>query len=55
MRVAPVVTTEPLADGHVFHEIIALPVVILTPHVAWAGAEATHSLTDQVPCRLTPI
>jgi glycerate dehydrogenase len=32
----------------VFNEIISLPNVILTPHVAWASAEATQGLTDQL-------
>jgi glycerate dehydrogenase len=43
-----VVTAEPLPKAHVFNEIISLPNVILTPHVAWASAEATQGLTDQL-------
>jgi glycerate dehydrogenase len=43
-----VVTSEPLPKTHVFNEIISLPNVILTPHVAWASAEATQGLTDQL-------
>ena len=43
-----VVTAEPLPEAHVFHEIISLPNVILTPHVAWASAEAIQGLTDQL-------
>jgi glycerate dehydrogenase len=43
-----VVTVEPLPREHVFNEIIGMPNVILTPHVAWASAEATQGLTDQL-------
>lgn len=43
-----VVTVEPLPKEHVFNEIISMPNVILTPHVAWASAEATQGLTDHL-------
>ena len=43
-----VVTTEPLPEGHVFHELLELPNFILTPHVAWASREAMQVLCDQL-------
>ncbi|TGS65587.1 D-2-hydroxyacid dehydrogenase [Mesorhizobium sp. M3A.F.Ca.ET.201.01.1.1] len=43
-----VVTVEPLPHDHVFNEIISMPNVILTPHVAWASAEATQGLADDL-------
>ncbi len=43
-----VVTVEPLSADHPFQDILHLPNVIVTPHVAWASAEATQSLTDQL-------
>lgn len=43
-----VVTVEPLPSDHVFQEVLQSPNFILTPHVAWASAEATQGLTDQL-------
>lgn len=43
-----VVTSEPIPDGHPFLEIMDLPNFILTPHVAWASAEAIQALADQL-------
>ncbi|SEG89097.1 D-2-hydroxyacid dehydrogenase [Marinobacterium lutimaris] len=41
-------TSEPMNDEHPFHAILARPNVIVTPHVAWASAEAMQTLWDQV-------
>jgi len=43
-----VVSSEPLIDGHPFHELMKLPNFILTPHVAWASTEAMQEVADQV-------
>ena len=41
-------TSEPPADDHPFWAIIERPNVIVTPHVAWASAEAMQTLWDQL-------
>lgn len=41
-------TSEPPADEHPFWAIIERPNVIVTPHVAWASAEAMQTLWDQL-------
>ena len=41
-------TAEPPADDHPFWRIIERPNVIITPHVAWASAEAMQMVWDQV-------
>ncbi|KEA62272.1 D-3-phosphoglycerate dehydrogenase [Marinobacterium lacunae] len=41
-------TSEPMATEHPFHAILGRPNVIVTPHVAWASAEAMQTLWDQV-------
>ncbi len=43
-----VVTTEPPPVMHPFMKLLDRPNFILTPHVAWASAEATQSLADQL-------
>ena len=43
-----VVTTEPMPADHPFSSILDRPDFILTPHVAWASAEATQGLADQL-------
>ena len=41
-------TSEPPADDHPFWAIVERPNVIVTPHVAWASAEAMQTLWDQL-------
>lgn len=43
-----VVSVEPPAPGHPFMALLDRPDFILTPHVAWASAEAMQSLADQL-------
>lgn len=43
-----VVTREPLPPDHPFREIIDHHAFVLTPHVAWASAEAVQQLADQL-------
>jgi glycerate dehydrogenase len=43
-----VVSQEPLIDDHPFHDLMALPNFILTPHVAWASTEAMQEVANQV-------
>lgn len=43
-----VVTTEPPPSTHPFMQLLDRPNFILTPHVAWASAEAIQSLADQL-------
>lgn len=43
-----VTSTEPMPDDHPFTSILDRPDFILTPHVAWASAQATQALADQV-------
>lgn len=48
-----VVTREPLPIGHPFEKILNHPAFILTPHVAWASAEAIQALADQLVENIT--
>jgi glycerate dehydrogenase len=41
-------SAEPPAEGHPFWPILERPNVIVTPHVAWASAEAMQTLWDQL-------
>jgi glycerate dehydrogenase len=41
-------TAEPPAADHPFWQIASRPNVIITPHVAWASAEAMQTVWDQV-------
>jgi glycerate dehydrogenase len=41
-------TAEPPAADHPFWQIAGRPNVIITPHVAWASAEAMQTVWDQV-------
>jgi glycerate dehydrogenase len=41
-------TSEPPAEDHPFWPILDRPNVIVTPHVAWASAQAMQALWDQV-------
>lgn len=41
-------TAEPPPDDHPFWQIAERPNVIITPHVAWASAEAMQEVWDQV-------
>jgi glycerate dehydrogenase len=43
-----VVTSEPPPPDHPFMQLLGRPDFILTPHVAWASAEAMQSLADQL-------
>jgi glycerate dehydrogenase len=43
-----VVTQEPPAPDHPFMRLLDRPDFILTPHVAWASAEAIQGLADQL-------
>jgi len=43
-----VATEEPPTPEHPFHALRDTPNFILTPHVAWASAEALQSLADQL-------
>ena len=43
-----VVTQEPLPPDHPFLRLLGRPDFILTPHIAWASAEATQELADQL-------
>ena len=43
-----VLTAEPPADNHPFFKLLENPNFILTPHVAWASAEAMQTLWHQV-------
>lgn len=43
-----VVSSEPMPEDHPFCALLQRPDFILTPHVAWASAEATQGLADQL-------
>jgi glycerate dehydrogenase len=43
-----VVTAEPPPPDHPLMRLLDLPNFILTPHVAWASAEAVQGLADQL-------
>ena len=43
-----VTVPEPPAADHPLMSVLNLPNFILTPHVAWASAEAVQSLTNQL-------
>jgi glycerate dehydrogenase len=43
-----VVTREPPPVDHPFLQLLGRPDFILTPHIAWASAEATQALADQL-------
>jgi glycerate dehydrogenase len=43
-----VVTKEPPPADHPFLRLVGRPNFILTPHIAWASAEATQALADQL-------
>ena len=45
-------TTEPPGEDHPFWRILERPNVIVTPHVAWASAEAMQEVWDQVIANL---
>jgi Lactate dehydrogenase and related dehydrogenases len=48
-----VVTEEPLPTGHPFEAILEHPGFLLTPHVAWASAQAVRMLSDQLMDNIT--
>jgi glycerate dehydrogenase len=43
-----VATVEPPGPGHPLVKLLDQPNFILTPHIAWASAEATQALVDQL-------
>jgi glycerate dehydrogenase len=43
-----VTSVEPPPDDHPFMALLDRPDFILTPHVAWASAEAIQALADQL-------
>ncbi len=43
-----VTSVEPLPSDHPFMALLSRPDFILTPHVAWASAQAIQSLADQL-------
>lgn len=43
-----VVTREPPPADHPFLQLLGRLDFILTPHIAWASAEATQALADQL-------
>lgn len=43
-----VASIEPISDDHILRSLLDRPDFILTPHVAWASAEATQTLIDQL-------
>ena len=45
-------TAEPPGEGHPFWRILERPNVIVTPHVAWASAEAMQEVWNQVIANL---
>jgi len=43
-----VASTEPLPHDHPFQQLLDRPDFLLTPHIAWASAQATQSLVDEL-------
>lgn len=43
-----VLSAEPMPPDHPFHALMDRPDFLLTPHVAWASAQATQRLADQL-------